>query len=168
MSVDVVELFQVELTPADLEVGRAKHTHVQRFPTVDENPLSKVEFATTLHTKGPLDILLNNLLLGFLGVAQYVLQLACAVDTVTARVVRWLHNPNVMSPINLSVLLKQLLQRQVETHDFELFVACEAFGRHPPFDEVVLELHHAQDLAFGELHLRSSTVFPYFLGLLKL
>ena len=65
--IDVIDLRQIERTPAQLQVSRGENADIEWLPAVHEDPLSEVELGlpghlTTHQAEGPLDVLLNDLL----------------------------------------------------------------------------------------------------------
>jgi hypothetical protein len=72
--------FQTKLLTANLEIASIKNVHVKRLPTQYKNPLPKIELpicpTLTVEEIWPFDVLLNDLLLWFLFVRQYFLQIS--------------------------------------------------------------------------------------------
>ena len=113
MSEDVIMLFEVELTPTDLEVAPIEHQYVEWLPAQDQHPLSEIELShrfLKLEQIRRLDVLLNYLLL-CLFVGDDFSDRPRAVDPNASRVIARFHYPQVVLAVysvELGVMSQQL------------------------------------------------------------
>ena len=133
VSKDVIVDCEVEFRAADFQVARIKNIHVERFPTHDQHPLPKVEFAIPelcrVEKQRVLYVFLNYLLLGFCPVWHNVRDLAWAVDPVTPRIVTRFDDPQVVMAIDHGELGHCLSEAFVNSQELELFVGREFEGQ---------------------------------------
>lgn len=83
-----------------------------------------------------------------------------AVNTKAPRVIRRLHDPNVVSAVNLPVLGQQVLKNPVQPNDFKLLISVKAGTWHATLDQLRLKLHHGLNLTLVEALRRGPTEPP--------